>query len=297
MAAMLVVDRYASLKVGTPQPPAADLSWFVQTATMRLPITNQSNYPTTVHLQGMDRDRHCDFTFYTDGSSVDDGIMGTAHVTLQPGQTVAVPVEIRTRQRPLFGLMPRSTPFRLVARVDTEPPLRRAVDGQLAVGALIGPWQMAIGGVFGVIAIFCAGLAGLALLVALRSTGLTNGAPPVATAVAAPAAPVVAFVIQMDQPMPTRAPSTAADNAPVQLLPQGAPDSANSAPEIPVVSADQVTAPGQPTPVGQRPLRPMVVTTPAAQGAAPQTGVPAPQQAAPQARGGRTSSACGEASG
>jgi soluble lytic murein transglycosylase-like protein len=49
-----------------------------------------------------------------------------------------------------------------------------------------------------------------------------------------------------------------AEDAPngVNLLP--------AEPAIPIISADQVTAPGEPTPIGQRPLRPAVVTTPVA---------------------------------
>jgi soluble lytic murein transglycosylase-like protein len=129
----------------------------------------------------------------------------------------------------------------------------------------------------GVVAIFGTGLAGLALLVALRTNSPTNNPPPVVPT-PAPAAPVVAFVIQMDQPMPTRVPDGLAHNAPVQSLPQDAPVVAGEDSGIPVVSADQVTAPGEPTPVGQRPLRPLVVTTPSAQ-AAPQG--PVAQESAP----------------
>ncbi len=271
LAATLVVERYASLKLGTPQPRQLDLSWFVSTATLRLPVTNHSNYPATIHLQGVDRDRQCDFIFYIDsdpdGSILDDGMMGTAHLTLQPGQTVAVPVEVRTRLRPFLGIMPRLMHFRLVARMDTEPPLRRAMDGQLAVAPLIGPWHLAISVVLGVIAIFGTGLAGLALLVALRSTTPANSVPP-AAAIAAEAAPVVALVIQMEQPMPTRAPSgpTELGAASVPVITQGAPDATGALSEIPIVSADQVTSPGEPTPVGQLQLRPLVVTTPVAAG-------------------------------
>ena len=290
LGATLVLERFAALKLGVPQPPELDLSWFVPAGTLRLPVTNQSNYPATIHLQGMDRARHCDFTFYTDGSGVDDGLMGTAHLTLQPGQTVGVPVEIRTRQRPLLGMVPRVVPFRLVARMDTEPPLRRAMDGELAVAALIGPWQMAVAAVLGVLALFGTGLAGLALLVALRSTSPSNAAPPVA-ATAVPAAPVVAFVIQMEQPMPTRAAVAPSVEFPVQVAPQGLPRSgpnsgpnhdASAPPLIPVVSADQVTAPGEPTPVGQPQLRPVVVTTPApqAQFSAPPVSVAPPESVA-----------------
>jgi soluble lytic murein transglycosylase-like protein len=294
----MVVERYASLKVGAPQPRELELSWFVSAATLRLPVTNQSNYAATVHLQGVDRERQCDFTFYTDhdtddhiqasGSDLDAGIVGAAHLVLQPGQTVTVPVEVRTRQRPWIGLAPHITPFRVVARMDTEPPRRRAADGQLAVAALIGPWQMAIAAVLGVVAIFGTGLAGLALLVALRSASLTQVAPPAATPLAA--APVVAFVIQMDQPMPTRVPASAGRAAPAELVPQAdqnsalMPDTVGESPGVPIVSADQVTAPGEPTPVGQRQLRPLVVepvvvTTPVAQGRAVQE--PSPTQNVP----------------
>lgn len=277
LAAKLVVERFAALKLGTPQPAELDLSWFVPTATMRLPITNQGNYPATIHLQGTDRARHCDFTFYTDSADGggDDGIMGTAQLLLQPGQTISVPVEIRTRQRPLMGIMPRMVPFRLVARMETEPPLRRAIDGELSVAALIGPWQMVIAGVLGVVALFGTGLAGLALLVALRSTTPSNGVPAsVAAATAAP--PVVAFVIPMEQAMPTRAPdalgtntpgaNTVGSEAPQQVEPQNAPEVRLAPPVVPLVSADQVTAPGEPTPIGQQQLRPVVVTTPVPQG-------------------------------
>jgi soluble lytic murein transglycosylase-like protein len=135
---------------------------------------------------------------------------------------------------------------------------------------------MAIAGVLGIIAIFGAGLAGLALLVALRTTGPANAAPPVATPVPAPAAPVVAFVIQMDQPMPTRAANVPNTDGAVQVLPQ---NPADVTPEIPVVSADQVTAPGQPTPMGQKPLRPLMVTTPSAQASTPQANSAAPKPA------------------
>ena len=293
VAATLVVERFAALKLGMPQPSELDLSWFVPAATMRLPITNQSNYPATIHLQGTDRARHCDFTFYTDyaDGGGDDGIMGTAQLLLQPGQTVSVPVEIRTRQRPLMGIMPRLVPFRLVARMETEPPLRRAIDGELSVAALIGPWQMVIAGVLGVVALFGTGLAGLALLVALRSTTPSNVAPVSASVAATAAPPVVAFVIQMEQPMPTRAPdalgtnaldtNTVGSDASQQVAPQNAPEARLAPPVVPLVSADQVTAPGEPTPIGQQQLRPVVVTTPVPQG---QASVPAADVAPPPPR-------------
>jgi membrane-bound lytic murein transglycosylase F len=270
LAATLVVERYAALKVGVPQPRQVHTSWFDPVATLRLPITNQGNYAATIYLHGIDRERQCDFSFYANGSTgangydgdigLDSGIPGALQLTVEPGQTVLVPVEVRTRQRSMVGLLPRITPFRLVARVDTEPPLRRAVDGQLACAPLIGPWHMAIAAVLGIVAIIGTGLAGLALLVALRSTPpIVPVAPAAATPI--PAAPVVALVIQMDQPMPTRLPDAGVASGPVVALPPGE-STAASEPSVPVVSADQVTAPGEPTPVGQLSLRPVVVTTP-----------------------------------
>jgi soluble lytic murein transglycosylase-like protein len=257
----LVVERYAALKVGVPQPRELQISWFSPAATLRLPITNQGNYPATIHLQGVDRQRQCDFTFYTSGNGLDDGIVGAAQLLLEPGQTVVVPVEVRTRQRALIGLSAQITPFRLVARVETEPPLRRAVDGQLACSALIGPWHMAISAVLGIVAIFGLGLAGLALLVALRSSFANAPATPIVAA-PADAVPVVALVIQMDQPMPTRVPVASLPSEALVTVPQAgqaAPVGANvPSGEAPVVSANQVTAPGEPTPMGQAPLRPLL---------------------------------------
>jgi membrane-bound lytic murein transglycosylase F len=261
LAATLVVERYAALKVGVPQPRELQISWFSPAATLRLPITNQGNYPATIHLQGVDRQRQCDFTFYTSGNGLDDGIVGAAQLLLEPGQTVVVPVEVRTRQRALIGFSAQITPFRLVARVETEPPLRRAVDGQLACSALIGPWHMAISAVLGIVAIFGLGLAGLALLVALRSSFANAPATPIVAA-PADAVPVVALVIQMDQPMPTRVPVASLPSEALVTVPQAgqaAPVGANvPSGEAPVVSANQVTAPGEPTPMGQAPLRPLL---------------------------------------
>jgi membrane-bound lytic murein transglycosylase F len=280
LGATLTVERFAALQLGALRPPTAETSWSKPSAWVRLPLTNQGNYPAIVYVQGGDAARACEFTFYPvgrlAGDDPSDGEVGRTQLQIAPGQTVMLPVEIRPRARSWVGLLPRSLPYKLVARMDTEPPLRRAATGHLLSIPLVGPWRLALLAVVAMVAIFGSGLAGLALLVALRTLG---SPPPVAAPpapVAADAPPVVALVIQMEQPMPTRAPAAVdGGNAPAAAPiavpgPQGAP----------IVRADQVTAPGQPTPAGQAPLRPLP-----GQGAAAPVVVTGPDATGPNATG------------
>ena len=288
VGATLVVARYSAFKLGTPQPRRLRTSWFQRTATLQLPLINLSNYPATFFLQGLDRRHQVEFSFggeLLDGDGLallDDSVDGldamltrVARVKLAAGQSVQVPVAVRPQNRPWLALVAPVVPFRLVARLDAQPPLRRAVDSEVACSALIGLWQMALLAVLGLVAFFGTGIAGLALLLALRNSP-TQVAP--APAAAAPSAPPVTFVIQVDQPMPTRvsgvrvpgvAPLVDAGGV-VQVAPP-AVESAVNAPDalagVPVVQANQVTAPGEPVPANLTPLQPIVVSPPNVQGA------------------------------
>jgi soluble lytic murein transglycosylase-like protein len=267
LAAVLVVEPYIALKVGTPQPREVRTSWFSPAATLHLPLHNEGNSPATVHVQGADAARQVDFTFlagsaaFAEDHAPESAWAGSAQIVLGPGQSVSLPVEVRPRRKPLIGLTAQPMPLRFVARVATEPPLRRTAEGVVAVAPLIGPWQMAIGGVLMIVALFGTGLAGLALLVALRSAAA--GAPaPQPVPVATPAPPAVTFVIQMNQPVPTPGAAPAAlpggEAATGDLVVTQPQAEVRVQPSVaPVVRADQITAPGQPTPAGMVPLRPL----------------------------------------
>jgi hypothetical protein len=108
------------------------------------------------------------------------------------------------------------------------------------------------------LAIVGLGLAGLAVLLALRPE-----ASPLPVQQAAEA-PIVAFVLNVDEPVPTRLPAASAGDAAGDGKPvtpsSRVPGSDDRSQSEGVVSADQVTAPGEPTPTRSAPLvRPTAV--------------------------------------
>jgi hypothetical protein len=280
------------LAVGVPQPKRLTTSWFQRSATLSLPITNHGNAPASYVLHAADRQGQCDFTILTDTFQTDSTTSGEAAVVaVAAGRTVRVPVEVRPAFQPLVRLTPRVLPFRIVVTAREDAALRRSVDAQVACAPMVGPWHMAALGLAALVVLVGSGLAGLVLLLALRSTS-----QPVALPAPAPAeAPVFAFVLNMQEPVPTRMPAPTWAEPAVPVVQPGdvtAPDApvgnaGAEAPQVapvlvdgaPVVQAGQVTAPGEPLPpAAQTPIGPVAV---APQAVAPQAA--APQAAAPPA--------------
>ena len=269
----LEIAPRVDIQLGALTPRRSRTTWFRRTALVHVPVVNRGNIATAVQLAARDRDHACEFFFFTDtldglasdGFPTDDFMVeggaaapGRTQVTLAPGEATSVAVEIRPHIRPIFGLMSPARPFRLTARPLTPtaaPDDAQMVVGWLNVVPLIGLWHLVIVAVLGVVALFGMGLTGLALLMALRSAPAEVAPTPVPAA--APAAPVVAFVIQLGEPAPTGVPPamTMATPAPAPLVvttPSRAGDTG-----VPVVSADQVSAPGEPVPTGQPQLQPV----------------------------------------
>ena len=271
LALTLDIAPNVDIRLGALQPHHSSAGWFRRAALVHIPLSNQGNTPTTVHLSARDRDHDCDFYFYADAfagefadavSGETDLQPGHSRVTLAAGAATSVAVEIRPRTRPIFGLMTAPVPYRVTVQPVTPPGARQSADGRLSVTPLVGLWQVVAAAVMAVVLLFGVGLAGLALLMALRSTPAQVVPQAAAAPTAAPAAPVVAFVIQLGEPAPTRAPQAAAAMEPTPTPPGG----------VPIVSADQVSAPGAPVPTGQPRLQPIPPTP--APGAAPDTARP-----------------------
>lgn len=259
-AATANVAAVQAFDVGTLRPDRIAVGWWRRRAAAVLPVSNHGNVATTLTVLGLDREHSLDYAFAR-SDDVDarawaaDGELGwetAAHgirLTLEPGETQRVALTVEPRRRPLLALTPWQMPFRVVARADGDATTRRAAEGRLAVHPLIGPWHLMAGALAGAAAFFALGLSGLALLLALRNAALPS-APVIPAAAEAPA---VALIIHLDQPAPARAPETSPSIAapPVQAI-----ERAPVAP--PVVRADQITAPGEPTPEGQPPLLPVI---------------------------------------
>lgn len=269
VGAVVAVAPVDAFGVGAAQPALVKTGWFRRSARFLLPVSNLGNRPLRLTVVGIDRDRELDFAFDRTHDTGVDTLQGSdddwefgmspARLHLGPGEAARVGVTVTPRRRVLAGFTPVARPFRLMVRADRDPAARRVVDMRLLQQPLLGPWHFlgaALGGVF---AFFALGLSGLALLLALRGE-FTPTAPVAPAPVATPAAPMFAFVIQLDQPAQTArsAEPVAAGQA------QAVPPPSNGAPALPVVRADQITAPGQPTPLGQAPLLPVVSAPPAA---------------------------------
>ncbi len=239
--------------VGTLQPSQVTTGWFRRSGRLQLPVSNLGNRPLTLAVVGIARNRDLDFEFAAAQPPEDEWetAIAPARLPLAPGATERVAVTVTPRRRVLAGLAPAVYPFRLVVRADRDPAARRVVEGRVLQQPLLGPWHFLFAAVGGLFAFFALGLSGLALLLALRGT-LSPATPVVSAPAATPPPPAIAFVIQLDQPAPGAPPQ-----AQVAPLPQEA------APVVPLVRAEQITAPGQPTPPGQTPLQPVIVPPPA----------------------------------
>jgi soluble lytic murein transglycosylase-like protein len=261
LAATLVVQPYVAFRLGAPEPRRLRTSWFRRTATLLLPLTNQSNTPLTLQLYALDRYRECDYRFWVGEEAEIDR---ADRLTLAAGQTAQVGLAVRPLVQPWMRLWPHTIPLRVTARLADDPDRRRSVDAQMVCAPLVGPWHLALLALCVLIGVLGSGLAGLALLLALRP-GAPAAPTPVPAVVQAPA-PVLALVLKMDEPAPTPLPPVAGDAVVPVVRPEDV-TAPGSVPGVPVVRADQVTVPGEPLPpVAQTPLLPNPDAAPAQAG-------------------------------
>ncbi len=271
LAATLVVNAFAAFTVSGPDPRQVTAGWFRPAALVLVTLANLGNQAARFHLHAYDRRRTCDYLFLLDDER---DRAGHAEIELAPGQSAEIPLEIRPQHPPLLRVAPLVVPFRLSVRQGDDPSLRRSVDGEIACAPLVGPWHLVGAAVLIVVALLGSGLAGLALLLALRGEPAPSANAP--AAVPTLSGPLVAFVLKMDDPVPAPGGQTAAAQ-PQALLVQpgdvtapGAPANQASGGEPPVVRAEQVTQPDEPLPpAAQTPLPPANVAQPQPQPAAP----------------------------
>lgn len=264
LAATLAIQPFGAFSLSTLEPRQLSTGWFRPEAVMLIQLANLGNQTTVFQLHAHDRRHVCDYRFLLDAFLRDSSgggprheagdIGGYAEIALAADQRVEVPLEVRPLHMPLLRVSPQLVPFRVTARPVDDPALRRSVDGEVTCLPLVGPWHLVALAVLAVVALVGSGLAGLVLLLALRTT-------PAPSAQAPAPAPVVALVLKMDDLVP--APGGSAPGSqpaapliqPGDVTASGAGGIDGSAGGAPVVRADQVTAPGQELPpAAQTPL-------------------------------------------
>ncbi len=265
------VPPYAAFRLGALQPEHLTTSWWERSATATLSLTNLSNFSAGFQLAGADRQRLCAFEFETPDDLYPQ--VGRASLQLEPGESALLRVTVMPRRLPFASLFAQPALYRVGARLvegagasadeAVGGGARQIAQGRISASALLGPWQMAGAAGLAVMALIGVGLAGLLLLLALR---VGAGRAPVAAVAEEP--PVVTLLLNIDEPLPTRAAPNSASIA-GQAAGQAAAGAALPGPLViaggdaqglPVIQPDQITAPGQPA--AAAPVQPRAAPAP-----------------------------------
>jgi membrane-bound lytic murein transglycosylase F len=239
----LTIEPYTDFRLGILQPDRVTTTWWTPSAQTRLPITNLSNHDASFKIVGADAERACVFEFETPDDIYAQA--GQATFALGPGERSSVGITILSRRQPAVGYASPESPFRIAVQMvsDDGQDRRQIVEGRVVSAALIGPWQMAVLAVIAVAVLATIMLTGAAMLLALRP-----GESQPVVAPTAPPAPAFALVLSMDAPVPTREPLVpipAGEEAAPMMRAAPALVAGPEQGELPVVQADQVTAPGE----------------------------------------------------
>ncbi len=258
---VLTLKPYAAFRLGALQPEQVTASWWERSAAATVSLTNLSNRRAEFLLAAADRQRLCAFEFETPGDVYPQP--GRASVWLEPGESILIDVTVMPRRLPFVGLFMQPAIYRVAARLADaeEENARQVVQGRIAAAALLGPRQLAGAAGLAVTGLIGLGLTGLLVLLALR-VGVSRPAAPLARE----EPPVVALLVNIDQPLPTREAVDAGQAiAPAQAGPEVV--AGGDAPGLPVIQPDQVTAPGAPAAAQPlQPAQPLVVAPPATSG-------------------------------
>ncbi len=272
--AILTILPYTNLAIGEIEPKNTTLSIWQKQATLTIPVTNRSNYPVEVRLQVRQPASTYACTIELPQSKAsqqgtqDAAQRKRATALIPPGQTIRARLKIRIRQQPVIALQTAPTALQLIASAvesETLPyqPWTRTVAVPVTTKPLLGLWQLT--SLVGLLAMILVGM-GVAGMVALLlvSMGMrqAEAVTPPASQVAVAPPPIIVAYIQAAVPqiggqragqsaaIPVVAPSS---STPIVLqLPaaQGAPLRSEAAPAaqenaaIPILSVDQISAPG-----------------------------------------------------
>jgi soluble lytic murein transglycosylase-like protein len=227
-------------------------SWLGRSTLFVVPLANLGNVATTFQIVGADRLGRCRFDFRVPNLTGSD-LEGQGWVHLEAGDTAQIPVIVTPLQRPLIGIGGQRVPIRFLVHAIGSHERPRTVDTATDVAPVIGIWHML--GVLALIALLVVGvvLAGLAALWTVRQSAPTAAQP-------SPAAieqPAVTILINTVPPGSPASHNTAAQAAANTLGAVPVSERAGPAVEpradlplavggVPVVHAQQVTAPGEP---------------------------------------------------
>lgn len=278
LGATLTILPWVVLRLGSILPQSPMLTWWRQQATLKIPIINRSNGPVAIQLGTRSQQELCN-------TSVElPGVRRGAQIqtTIAAGETAHATIYTRLRSHPFIALRNVITPLQLtVATVqptlsstgqstttDADAPetallpyvpWTRSASISVTATPLLGLWQLT--SMLGVTILMVTGL-GIAAVMAFLIFLMDFRQPEIPAQPAPAPPPVIIAYIQAPVPntehttetVPVPAPNAAghvvlADQPIVQAAPAAPIQGVDGA--VPILSADQVSAPGElfiPTP-------------------------------------------------
>jgi len=249
LVATLVIEPFTELVLGKLEPTSAALGTFRRVGHFVLPVSNLSNHPLRVSLQGylLGLRGRVDFT---DALAEANGkgprwLMSPATLNLAPQQAIELYVRASVQGGPLLAAQPMRAALRVTASPEGARRLPRAATADLVYRPALRPWHLMAAVAASFVILAGAGLLALAAQMLLTRSVATDPAP----ASIERAAPPIVIVLNQTAPVSPQQTHTVPLAAPAPdagaALQSPAPAASNG---VPIVQASQVTAPGAPPP-------------------------------------------------
>lgn len=133
---------YYEVGLGELVPKRQALSWSMPSARYTLTVTNRSQAPVTLRLEGADLQRNCRFEYYLPGQPA--ALTGQVDFSLLPDEQVTIPFHVMPVVKSLAGLGPQVYPFTITVTGIPGQRVPRSILGQLASKPLLGPGMLAM---------------------------------------------------------------------------------------------------------------------------------------------------------
>lgn len=268
LAARLTILAYVDFTVGVAKPAQLTVSWRPRRQRITVPLLNHSNQPLTLGLRSRATAPHyrCEFG----AAALQKDANGQPCVTLAAGQRLPLAVQLPLSPAAWLRLQKQPDRVQIIVAPLSQPEAIQLTQVQIQTWALWGPWQL--------VALMMLAGAGFssALVFAVALLAITLRPAPAVVNPAPASSPPIAIVVNLAQPA---APAPSATLPPPTTAGQPLPNVVSLAaeqnqpdPALPLIAAEQVSAPGGAAPAAAfAPLPSALAPQASPSTAAPQT--------------------------
>jgi len=200
-----------------------------------LPVTNLGNHAISVQLQAQTIGLESDFAFLDLRSET--WLANPAVVPIATGETREIALRAQVSKAPLFGARTLTTPLHVVASVLGEVRMPRSATSEINYTPPVKPWHVAAAAIASLLLLLGTAVIALGARFLLDSQLFSNQSAP----------PPIVIVLNQDAPVGTQV-VVPGNLAPADLVVAPVEDvgaQQNGEPVVRMVTADQVTRPGE----------------------------------------------------